>query len=285
MCYVCQRSPVFRANQRLVTKDQLTSQERRILERFEREFADVLTGPQETLVSRIRSGDVDPSRIGRLRAEVMSSFDEHSGAIQSVYRSNIEDGVRTGRVVAANRYALEGSFDQVPERLYDELSDWALESANEVVDTMSDEITNVLQSGVEEGMSIDEISDVLQEDVFQNRLKRHRAERIARTETNAASNAGSHSAYEDSGAIGEEWLSMAGDSRTRESHEDANGQVVGVDTPFLVGGSEIDHPGDKSAPIEEWINCRCTIAPVMSDQIDESDVDTIMNGGRLTGGV
>ena len=95
---------------------------------------------------------------------------------------------------------------------------------------------------------------------------RGRARVIARTEVVAANNAGSHgaAAYNaevlgiDMNQVAKEWLATS-DGRTRETHQDADGQVViGLDTPFNVGGYDLDQPGDENGPPEEVIQCRCT---------------------------
>lgn len=55
------------------------------------------------------------------------------------------------------------------------------------------------------------------------------------------------------------------DSRVRVSHQSLEGQTVAIGAPFLdFMGVELQFPGDRSAPIEAWINCRCTIS--FSDQ-------------------
>jgi 2'-5' RNA ligase/lambda repressor-like predicted transcriptional regulator len=94
-----------------------------------------------------------------------------------------------------------------------------------------------------------------------------RAVTVARTEVIAANNAGASAAAHDvADALGhgardvaKEWLATA-DARTRETHAAADGQIVmGLDTPFDVGGSMLAQPGDPSGPPEEVINCRCTV--------------------------
>ena len=47
------------------------------------------------------------------------------------------------------------------------------------------------------------------------------------------------------------------DERVRHTHNAADGQVVPLDQPFLVGGYGMMHPGDRNAPASETINCRC----------------------------
>jgi HK97 family phage portal protein len=95
-----------------------------------------------------------------------------------------------------------------------------------------------------------------------DRLPPHRRELIARTETMRASNAGAQALYKKWGVRKKEWLTSL-DGRERPSHHDANGQVVAIDEPFIVGGSQMMQPGDQNAPIGEVANCRCTVLPVM----------------------
>lgn len=52
------------------------------------------------------------------------------------------------------------------------------------------------------------------------------------------------------------WISQR-DERVRPTHIEADGQEVGTDEFFIVGGFNMMYPRDRSAPIEEWINCRC----------------------------
>lgn len=56
-----------------------------------------------------------------------------------------------------------------------------------------------------------------------------------------------------------QWVTV-GDSRVRATHTSADRQTVDLDSPFIVGGFPMRHPGDSSlgAPVREWINCRCS---------------------------
>jgi uncharacterized protein with gpF-like domain len=54
------------------------------------------------------------------------------------------------------------------------------------------------------------------------------------------------------------WIS-AEDDRTREDHIEADGQAVGMQDSFTIGGWELAYPGDPNGPAEQIINCRCTV--------------------------
>lgn len=95
-----------------------------------------------------------------------------------------------------------------------------------------------------------------------NRLPPWRTEMIARTETIRASNAGAMGLYDDWGVERREWLATM-DGRTRDTHAAANGQVRAKGEAFDIGGSPMMYPGDPSGPPEEFINCRCTVIPVI----------------------
>ena len=89
-----------------------------------------------------------------------------------------------------------------------------------------------------------------------------RAARIARTETHRLINAGTMQAARDEQAISGETLRKSWvctwDSRTRDDHFRADGQVVPIDGKFMIGGYEADYPGDPNLPAHLVINCRCT---------------------------
>lgn len=62
-----------------------------------------------------------------------------------------------------------------------------------------------------------------------------------------------------------EWVTMH-DNAVREAHRFAAGQQRPPGEPFNVDGVPMRYPGDPEAPIELWINCRCTLAPVLADE-------------------
>jgi uncharacterized protein with gpF-like domain len=117
----------------------------------------------------------------------------------------------------------------------------------------------IIKGGVEEGLSVDDIADEL-EDMFSWSGARSRL--VARTEVVSATNAGAH--FSIRANVGQDnlekiWMSIP-DDRTRETHEEADGLRQAMDDPFVVGDYELMFPGDSSmgAGPEELCNCRCT---------------------------
>ena len=94
-------------------------------------------------------------------------------------------------------------------------------------------------------------------------MNRTSAVRAARTAVTEAENAGRQAAadeLEKKGVImGKRWVATH-DSRTRDEHLEADGQIVENGNPFVVGGEELMFPGDKSLGASGWnlYNCRCT---------------------------
>ena len=99
---------------------------------------------------------------------------------------------------------------------------------------------------------------------FMDRVPPYRVEAIARTETISSSNMGTDGLFHDWGVKKKELLATM-DDRTRDTHLEADGQVVGIDEPFIIGGYEAMYPGDPSLPPEERINCRCTELAVIEE--------------------
>jgi SPP1 gp7 family putative phage head morphogenesis protein len=161
------------------------------------------------------------------------------------------------------------------EEWFDE---YVLKFAQPIMATTADDISRLMQTAQEEGWSIPQMDKALDElfnqyinggglseearQWFADRTPAYRKELISRTETIRASNAGSNALYKDWGAKQKEWLATS-DERTRPEHVEANGQVVGMDEKFSVGGEDMEYPGDPAGSPSNFCNCRCTVLPVI----------------------
>lgn len=126
-----------------------------------------------------------------------------------------------------------------------------------VTKTTEDKVRSIISKAVEDGKSIPDIAREIDklglDDVIRNR-----STVVARTEIVNASNKGSIMGARSTRLdLQKEWISTL-DNRTRVDHADANGQVVEIDSDFLIGGYEADYPGDPSLPASQSIQCRCT---------------------------
>src|SRR5688500_13186453 len=93
-----------------------------------------------------------------------------------------------------------------------------------------------------------------------------RAMTIAVTEANRANNAGAYAAGLQSESIEgvslrKRWLAT-NDRRTRPDHRHADGQLVTLRQPFMVGGWPLQFPGDPTGPPEQVIWCRCSLVVI-----------------------
>jgi SPP1 gp7 family putative phage head morphogenesis protein len=131
--------------------------------------------------------------------------------------------------------------------------------AKSINKTTLDALRSLLSEGFAQGESIPQLSKRI-EGYFTENAK-YRADMISRTEVISASNRGAVDRYQKEGIQKKEWLSAL-DERTRETHIAANGQVVGINDDFSVGGDRMSAPGLGSDPSEN-INCRCTVIPYL----------------------
>lgn len=133
------------------------------------------------------------------------------------------------------------------------------------------QITAQVTSGILQGESIKHLADRLQKNIPD--MNRSSAIRAARTAVTGAQNAGRLDSYlraEEMGiSLEKQWIATL-DNRTRHDHAAADGQTVGEDKPFVVGGYELMYPGDPSGPGHEIYNCRCTMIAKVKG-VDMSD--------------
>lgn len=129
--------------------------------------------------------------------------------------------------------------------------------------TTFNKIKDQLKEGLQEGDGLEALTSRVKE-VFTEATDL-RAERIAITETNVAVNTGRFEGMKEAGVEKKGWQTsnLIG---VRESHLAANGQEIGIDEKFAVGGSLLAYPGDPDGPPGETINCRCFTYAVLPEK-------------------
>ena len=128
-------------------------------------------------------------------------------------------------------------------------------------------ITNSVNQGLEDGLGEAEIAALITAEVKKQAgvISSFRAKTIARTESHSAAMTSNQVAAQSTGLdLKKQWVSSRGE-RTRPDHREANGQVVGMDENFIVGGEPLFIPGDPSGSAAQIINCRCVQTYVLPD--------------------
>ncbi len=135
--------------------------------------------------------------------------------------------------------------------------DRAARLADTVGETTGELITEAIDFGLEQGLTMNEIATLVDQTAFGGGNE-VRARLIARTETIGALNQGEIDTAADSGVIeGKEWLTQ-GDDRVRESHYDCEAEgMIELKEPFEA--NDMQYPGDPSGDAEDICNCRCSL--------------------------
>lgn len=138
------------------------------------------------------------------------------------------------------------------------LNKFMLERITQIEKTTERSIGQIVEAGINQGLSEREIGRLIY-DVAPSKSA-SRAQTIARTETHGAANAAAQATAQAVGVeMQREWVSGS-DERVRDDHRAANGQTVSMYQPFIVGGVQLNHPGDYQAGApEQTINCRCSV--------------------------
>ena len=123
-------------------------------------------------------------------------------------------------------------------------------------------LTTQLTNGILQGDSIDNIAKRIR-GVYETNLAS--SIKIARTETTRVEASARFNVGQEAEKLGFEvykrWVATD-DDRTRPWHNEADGQEVPLNEPFIVGGEELMYPGDENGSAENVINCRCTMVTI-----------------------
>jgi len=195
--------------------------------------------------SKALQGAFDTPKENKLLAEISFPF--------------IEEFMRSAGEEAVDAVNPAETFD-VSEALMKQMKERAKIMAKEVNHTTVEKLASAIAAGLAEGEGIALITERVNQ--IYSEYPTYRAEMIARTEATAANNIGFQEGYKQSGvANAKEWIST-GDGRTRDSHLDLDGEVVGIEEEFSNG---LQYPGDPNGSPEEVINCRCVLAPAFRE--------------------
>jgi uncharacterized protein with gpF-like domain len=202
-----------------------------------------------------------------LRTGAVPQMPEHEQAIRDIVRHQVSTAI----AVAGGRLARQFGKKHLERKDFAAtVAKWAsryitMEAIRRritaIAETTRAQIVAATERGFAAGMAQNAVAAAIRAAVPQIAVARSKV--IARTETHGAANFGANEAAKTLGIpYRREWLS-ASDERTRASHLAADGQIVGKDDAFDIGGVGLMYPGDPEGPPEETINCRCSVAFVV----------------------
>jgi SPP1 gp7 family putative phage head morphogenesis protein len=149
--------------------------------------------------------------------------------------------------------------DELDASILSALDDRVEEIYSDLFGTTSTRIANAIRDGLDSNDTPEEIARRIRDEV--GGMSMARARSIARTETAVAMNTAQHeemqNAEQSFGITMQKVWAATEDSRTRPAHEEADGQAVAMDEPFIVDGEPLDYPSDPNGSPENIINCRC----------------------------
>jgi SPP1 gp7 family putative phage head morphogenesis protein len=157
---------------------------------------------------------------------------------------------------------LDVDLDQANERSVNWARDRAASLVTQIEENTRDMLRDTVAQAIEEGWSADELAQEIAGSIG---FSDDRAETIARTELIAANNQGNLAAYKDAAsqgiAVQKEWLTAGDDLVSEECQANEDQGPIPLDDDF--------DSGDDAPPLHP--NCRCAVAPVVSDESDSQD--------------
>lgn len=144
------------------------------------------------------------------------------------------------------------------QKLFDYANKYSAAMANHMNKTTIKKIKKVILDGYKEDLTYSQIAKKIKNDVFKDLSQGYRAKLVARTEAHGMVENGSFEAAKASKVVKEKTWSSAADAR--QTHAEANYQTVLLKDTFIIGGYQMNYPGDMSygAGLEEIMNCRCS---------------------------
>jgi HK97 family phage portal protein len=151
-----------------------------------------------------------------------------------------------------------GKFDFLKQH-EEIINDMIFKSGTKVNETTIQVIVDMLHDAVESDMTIDELTSRIYDKLNDFTLWRSRL--WARTESVRIDSFGSLQGFKQTEFVSEKIWICSFVPESREDHVIADGQTVGLDDDFDIGGKPMAFPGDDRGGAENCCNCLCSIAP------------------------
>ncbi len=207
-----------------------------------------------------------------------SALEQHRENMKEIFRdeyrwifervgSRVMDGMEKSHPMLFERKFLDAFEAAAAEWIRNRVAD----KVTPIVGTTKKQAISIIRRATSEawaeGLSVDALAGKVMSEITQRggEISRWRSAVISRTETHNVAQAAGHAAEKSTGlTLKKEWVA-ASDERTRPAHANADGQIVGHEEMYNVGGYDAMYPGDASLPADQSINCRCASVAVVED--------------------
>lgn len=197
----------------------------------------------------LSSGEANAiAAIERGRFKIRNLLAEHMKRVMAHFSGLVLDDLKQWYDIETK--ATAGAFERYARHFIEKHS---LARSKEITRTSVKKLKRILADAIDAGDGTDVIAKRVEVVIGSP----GRAAMIARTETHTAATFSMEKQAEASGLpLQREWGSSE-DSRTRPTHDDADGQIRAMGVPFNVGFALLMYPGDPAGPPGEIVNCRC----------------------------
>lgn len=139
------------------------------------------------------------------------------------------------------------------------LEDMVVYSGTKISESTMKLVLEILKSSELDNATVDELARKISDTL--DAYGPFRSQRIARTETAKVENWGNLEGFKASEFVGKKGWGCSFVPDSRISHQNADGQIVGVNEDFDVGGKAMGFPGDPRGGVENDVNCLCFMFP------------------------
>ena len=229
--------------------------------RYSRRFAREIRAESQRLIDFYKAtGEIPaPSAAHELKLIVVET--DLANAATKAFGGRILDQGKASGLVLERKFDYATFFQNVAMRWVED--EMVRRRITNIAETTRSQIVRQVLRGQEEGLGVDQIATNIARNV--SGIAKLRGALIARTETHGAANHGADASARETGLqLKKEWIAVE-DERTRDQHRGVDGDIVGMDDTFTVGGENLRYPGDPMGSAENTINCRCAVGYVVQE--------------------
>lgn len=223
------------------------------------QFQGVLQNWHESILQALGTLGIDLASQGAVEIALEQILDPVRERWSVVLQDAWSRSAEAGRSDAIQTFEWDISWEITDPATNQALQENGQRDAELTQQRMVGDISEAISNAYQEGLGIDEISETLREDVFED-MRSYESRRVARTTGISGANKGRISGFEDAGAAAKTWMARD-DNDTRPEHIAADNQTVPLGESFDVGGESAEYPGDPTLSPHLRINCRCLVLP------------------------